>query len=516
MKVVILTPTPPDISSFGVRSLSAWLREQGHRTTCVFLPGGIDRLKVEGSFVYRYRDSILEDIRALCRDADCVGISFMTQYFDRAKQLTAAVREATRAPIVWGGVHPTMQPVESLAFADYVVEGEGELPFLRLLGALDGSHSWDEVPNTWRKIDGNPQQPVSWHWMNEIESLPPFDFSIQDHFVIDIDTHHVVPLNAELLARIMPRMPARDGSFITVYRTMTSRGCPHQCAYCFNRTFRQRYCTGTYLRRRSVTQVIEEIAAITARYPFIGGVHFFDDSFFSNTMTWLNDFAALYKEKIGLPFYCQGSPDAIGQKKMELFLDAGMVFCEMGIQTGSPRIAELYHRHSSNDQIRAAIGIIDRYRQRLLKPHYHIIVDCPWETLEDVRQTIDLLLTIPHPFMLCLASLTLFPGTELNEKALAEGIIQDPIKDVYRKAFYRPRATWTNLIITLSDHYLLPRFLLRAMARPAVITLFQREALSPLWGFLMNADKAIRYGFKFLESLRYGNLWRISQFFRKN
>ena len=55
---------------------------------------------------------------------------------------------------------------------------------------------------------------------------------------------------------------------------------------------------------------------------------------------------------------------------------------------------------------------IDHHREHLLKPHYHAIVDNPWETVEDKVATARLFLQIPHPFMLCLASLTLFPGTE--------------------------------------------------------------------------------------------------------
>jgi anaerobic magnesium-protoporphyrin IX monomethyl ester cyclase len=515
MKITLITPTPPDISAFGVRSLSSFLKIHGHQVKLLFLPGGIDRLSVDGTFVYRYPAEMIAGILALAGDSDLIGLSFMTQYFDRARQITEAIRRQFNGPIVWGGFHPTLNPEESMIHADYVVEGEGEFPLLRLVQFLGGERPWEDVPNTWRKNGERLEPPVNFHWMEEIDSLPPIDFSLDDHYVIDDRSGGIVPLTPDLFARILPKMPYFKGRFLTVYRTMTTRGCPHQCSYCFNRTLRKRYCQGTYLRRRSAGKVIEELKEITTRLSCVEGIHFFDDSFFSNSLRALSEFAERYKSEIGLPFYCQGSPESISPVKLELLIGAGMVFCEMGIQTGSESIARLYRRSASNEQILTAIGAMDGYRDRLLPPHYHVIVDNPWETVEDTRETLEILLRIPHRFMLCLASLTLFPGTELNEKAMAEGLIHDPIKDVYRKAFYRPRVTYLNVLITLTDHPLIPRRVLHWLAAPRLVALFQRESLSPLWRLALATDQIFRYAGKAIQSIRYGNFWRISQFVRK-
>jgi anaerobic magnesium-protoporphyrin IX monomethyl ester cyclase len=54
--IILITPTPPDISAFGVRSLSAFLRQAGHRTRIVFLPGSAGLLKKGGEYVYSYEE----------------------------------------------------------------------------------------------------------------------------------------------------------------------------------------------------------------------------------------------------------------------------------------------------------------------------------------------------------------------------------------------------------------------------------------------------------------------------
>lgn len=515
MKIALITPTPPDISSFGIRSLSAFLKSNGHIVKLILLPGGIDRLDVEGDYTYRYPYRIVNEIIDLCRDCDLVGFSFMTQYFDRAKQLSDAVRNQLKKPVVWGGVHPTLCPDEAIQLTDFVIEGEGEIPLLQLVQFLEGQLSWEKVSNAWRHHQGKIIPPSHFYWLDDISSLPDYDYSLDEHYVIDANTRSIAKMDEKLFAKILPRMPYFKERYITVYRTMSSRGCPHRCTYCINRTLREKYCTGKYLRIRPVDNVIKELKNIVKRFPFIEGIHFFDDTFFSNTIPNIEHFSELYKNEINLPFYCQGSPEAITEKKMELFLNAGMVFSEMGIQTGSEKVAKLYSRTSSNEQITKAIFTMDKYISRLIKPHYHVIVDNPWENTEDAIATIKSLMQIPHPFMLCLASLTLFPGTELNKKALKEGIINDPIKDVYRKAFYKPKPTYLNLVTTLIDHYYLPRFFIKLLILPPVIILFDRKSLNNFWVVLLKIDLLWRYFFKAWKAIRYGNFWRITQYFKK-
>jgi anaerobic magnesium-protoporphyrin IX monomethyl ester cyclase len=122
MNIALIAPTPPDINAFGIRTISSALRKEGHATKTVFLPGGIEHLRFDSSFVYQYPDKTLEQIGDVCADAELIGFSVMSLYFDRAAQVSKYLRNRFKTPIIWGGVHPTYRPEQSLEYADMARE----------------------------------------------------------------------------------------------------------------------------------------------------------------------------------------------------------------------------------------------------------------------------------------------------------------------------------------------------------------------------------------------------------
>ena len=103
MNITFVTPSPPDVASFGVRALSAYLKREGKTVRNIFLPGGIKKYKYQKGYVYKYEKHIIEQTIELCKGSDLIGISFMTNYFDRAVQLTEEIKKRIDCPIIWGG-----------------------------------------------------------------------------------------------------------------------------------------------------------------------------------------------------------------------------------------------------------------------------------------------------------------------------------------------------------------------------------------------------------------------------
>ena len=93
MKLTILSPNPPDCVAFGPRQLASVLREHGYECSIIFLRGSVKLNRFDASHVYQYDDALLDDVVAACEDADVVGVSFMSLYYDRAVQLTRAVQD---------------------------------------------------------------------------------------------------------------------------------------------------------------------------------------------------------------------------------------------------------------------------------------------------------------------------------------------------------------------------------------------------------------------------------------
>jgi len=471
-RITLLAPTPPDCSAFGVRSLSASLRAAGTPTRIVFLPGAMGRLRPDGGFAYAYTRKELAAVKDLCAGSALVGVSVMTPFFDRAAALSAAVRQG-RSPVVWGGVHATLRPAEALAHADFVCVGEGET-------ALAALAAGQALPPGIYGRDGAaaraPSDFVPAPLAADLDSLPPFDFSCQEHYLVG-PNQDARPLDAQLMDRLLPVVPGPGGRLRRVYRTMADRGCPHHCAYCNVPSVKALHASdpAPFFRHRSPEHVVAEIEAAQRRFPSMEAVQFFDDTFFAKPLTWFEDFAALYARRVGLPFYCQASPATLDERKLDRLLDAGLCFVEMGVQTGSEKMRRIFRRNVSNRRIEACARMIAARRTRLLPPVYHVIIDSPWETQEDLLDTVRLLAALPKPYGLAISSLVLFPGSELQARALAEGRLQDETAEVYRRPFHvPPHRTYAGFLLYLLSFRDFPAPLARLLLRPGLTSWFGR------------------------------------------
>jgi radical SAM superfamily enzyme YgiQ (UPF0313 family) len=151
----------------------------------------------------------LDEVVELCRGSDLIGISFMTHFFDRARQLTEHLKKNLKAPIIWGGIHPTVRPEESLDYADLVLVGEGEEAFLELVDNLAAGKDIQHLENIWMKkgqeIIKNPLRPL----IQDLDRLPAFDFSLEEHYL------YATWLSASSLLTRNPEAHFREPAFGT-------------------------------------------------------------------------------------------------------------------------------------------------------------------------------------------------------------------------------------------------------------------------------------------------------------
>jgi anaerobic magnesium-protoporphyrin IX monomethyl ester cyclase len=477
VSVVLISPYP-DLTAFGPRTLSACLRRAGIDTRLVFLPDPSPEAGSAGP--ERYPPSILDQLAALCADARLVGISLMTNYFDNAVQISRHLRRASRVPVVWGGVHPTLRPRECLEHADFVCLGEGEESLVELARAIANGEDAGAIPGIWdRRGSCLPPRPL----VRDLDRLPGPDYALDGHFVLDGD--RIEPLTPERQRRFMAgatlsRLYGRIG-----YQTLTGRGCPHRCSYCANDALRGLYPDGPPVRWRSATHVMDELEAARRAMPFMEFVWFSDDALTSMPGPAMREFFARYRQRIGLPFSCLTSPLTLSDEKMDILVEAGLFSLQMGVQTGSPRIQRLYNRAPmTNARILTAMDRIHRHAGRLAPPLYDIILDAPFETAEDKRQTVALVARMPKPFRLQLFSLTFFPGTALHGQAQAAGLLPGEPPDIYRKTYEEREPSYHNLLLTLARGGRFPSPLLRLLAGRPVAAALGHDRLKPLWAAL--------------------------------
>ena len=476
MKITLISPYP-DLTAFGLRTLSAFLKLHGHATQLIFLPDPFGDDIVDG--VARYPDDALDAVVPLCRDSDMIGVSLMTNFFDGAVQITAKLKGQLRTPIVWGGVHPTIRPEECLDHADMVCIGEAEDSLLELLNKMASGRSVLDTPNFWFKRDGrivkNPLSPLP----RDLDLYPPPDYSMEDHHML-LDSR-VVPLTHEITEACLRGGTVARYLGKTGYQTMTSRGCPYNCAYCINDTIRKMYGGKGKLRWRSVGHVMGELEWVRRHMPYVDYIWISDDEFMARPTNDLKTFCAEYRQKIGLPFSCLVSPNSVSEDKMAMLVDAGLVYVQMGVESGSARMQELYQRkRMDNDRMMRAIRIVNKFKDRMAPPSYDFLVDVPFETDADIVDSLRFISRIPKPYRLQPFTVILYPGTQLYERAKEGGLITDERKQIYNKTYTMHAPTYLNLLMTLAKGGKLPGPVLRFLVSGPLVKALNSRVSAPL------------------------------------
>jgi anaerobic magnesium-protoporphyrin IX monomethyl ester cyclase len=513
MKVALLNPTPIDHYSPCIRSLSAYLKLHGHEVRMIFLPCDNYSTRFDPGYIKQMKQSLVDDLVAKLEGFDLVGVSFLTSMFDVAVQATRAIQKAyPEMPIAWGGFHPSTMPQQGLEFVDMVCVGEGEAAFLELAEHLEaGKEPWD-IRNWWfKKPDGtvlsNPHRPL----VQDLDTLPYQDFDLEDDWTWDPDTQaNLMKVEWEQFKHIIPTYPDRNGDLRISYKTMITRGCPHKCSYCGVAFNHDLYKGQKYLRRRSVEHLIGEIKQIMRRYPEIGIIHFQDDVFFSTSTEEIVKFAEEWKKEIGMPFRAQCSPATINEEKYAALIGAGLCFTELGIQTGSSETMRMYKRGMTNEQLLKAVNIISKYKDSIQVPDYHMILDNPWESTEDVMKGLRLVCTLPPPYNLLPSSLIFYPGTEFYHKALEDGFITDEYKEVYRASFHTPRGNYMNFLFFLALFNNMPKGVVQMMGSDKMVRRLNQKRYDTMWGKMTQMGEKARYIKQFASFATKGKLLEIT------
>lgn len=468
MKIALISPFA-DISSIGIRTISAYLKAHNITTRLLFLP-------LQKNFYSRehfslYSEGTVDAIAETLQDVDLVGISLMSNFHDTVHDLTVKLKKRIpQKKILWGGVHATVLPEQCIQTADYVCIGEGEAACLDLCLRLANGKSTHDIPGIWSREDSHIIRNAPHDFIRDLNTIPPPDYDMEDNFIL-LNKRKLIPLTEKNIADFLG----------VTYWTMYSRGCPFSCAYCCNDAYRKIHKTLVMLRAKSPQNIVDEIRAILKKFPYIRYINFQDDTFFALSEQEIQSFAECYKKHIDIPFLIPGlNPNVFTEKKFDCLVESGLLRTRMGIQSGSPRVVEeIYKRKQDNNRIIAISKTLQKYSYRLTMPNYDIIVDNPWETKEDQLRTIDLLDKLAPPFSLNIFSLEFFPGTRLYERAVKEKLF--PEGNSF-KPYYQYNHTYLNLIIMIYAFCKIPRWLLNVfLAKPFVDT---KKQLKPLHNIL--------------------------------
>ena len=303
------------------------------------------------------------------------------------------VRVFGNADVIMGYVMAPFPQVVLEEGVDIVCRGEGEGPISDVLDAFDaGDKNFNEVPNLVLKnavgMKAAPLRPLA-----RPDELPFPDREISYAYPFirnDPNTHF-----------------------------MAGRGCPYSCSFCFNSRMRKLcHGLGPPYRLRSAGNLIEEIDQVNRSWG-IKVVYFQDDTFVLDS-NWLYSFLDIYARRFRIPFYCTVRADLMTGEMAKALKDAGCYRVSFGVESGVESIRrEVLKKEISDECIRNAAGLL---RKAGIPFQTTNMMGLPGERLPDAVRTLELNVEIGADIAWT-SIYQPYPGTELGERALAEGRI---------------------------------------------------------------------------------------------
>jgi len=339
---------------------------------------------------------------ALAEKPLCVGVSSMTgPQLLRAIQFTRHVK--TRypdVPVVWGGVHGSLMPEQTLAspHVDVVVRGEGEETFPELVRAFEEGNDLDEIAGIAFKKDESVHLTTERPFV-DLNAQPPLSYNL-----VDMDLYR-------------RRLFGVDHISLN-----SSRGCVYRCKFCWDPVMHKR----TW-RAMEPEAVLDNIKRLVHDYD-IRGFLFSDDNFFVDPRRAHGILEAIVRADLDISLgKLQVRADALCRMDREFFdllVRAKVRRVMVGVESGSQRMLDFIGK---GERVEHAIEANAKLTEVPIVPLYLFMMGLPTETPDDLAQSIRLATRLTNDNPRAAKSFNIYtpyPGTELYDIAVQHGLEQ--------------------------------------------------------------------------------------------
>lgn len=284
-----------------------------------------------------------------------------------AKRIDSAVT------IVFGGVgatHLWEHFLKHFPEVDYIVLGEGENTFLKLVDRLDGRTvaDWGSIAGIAFRKNGQPFRTAAPEPVSDLDALP---------------------------------LPAQ---YFDYAHLSLARGCVSNCRFCGSPGF-----WGHRVRYHSTDYFVKQLAALRQR-----GRRFFfvsDDTFTLNRRRVIAACRQMIQRRLDLQWAAISRVDAVDEEMLAWMRRAGCIQISYGVESGSAEIRRRLGKKISDRQIRDAFACTHRFG---IMARAYFIYGCPGENPATIQASIHLMQAI-QPLAAIFYILALFPGTALYE-----------------------------------------------------------------------------------------------------
>jgi anaerobic magnesium-protoporphyrin IX monomethyl ester cyclase len=345
------------------------------------------------------------------RDAapDLVGVTTLTfNLIDCWKTIRLAKRALPAAQVCVGGQHVTLYPRETLGLegVDYVVHGEGERPFVRLVEALRAAGRGGPDPAALRGIAGLGFHDADGPFVHpEQEKLEDLDeLPLPARHLIDLSRYDHIAAEGERMATMQ-----------------TSRGCPAKCLFCDIRL--------TKFRKRSPEHVLAELRHLVERG--VDDFFFVDDTITIDKSRLVEICEIIERSGLKIHFKISARVDTVKPALLEALARAGCYRIHYGVESATPRLLKYLQKQTTPEKVAQAFRWT---REAGIGTFAYCMIGIPTETRQEMMNTVDFACALDPDyaqFSIC----TPYPQTALYESMLRMGHIDS---DYWRRFAEHP------------------------------------------------------------------------------
>jgi len=316
------------------------------------------------------------------------------------------------------GTHVTPMPLETMRdypALDFILRGEPELTIRELVDVLEDRQNslpgwigalmnktdpdWEAPASTGSAADLSCIKGLVWRQKDEvrINTSRPFIPSLDD---LPVPMHHLLPLQKYT-------MPLMKGPFTFI---VTSRGCPAGCSYCIKHVSYQ-----NSVRLLSPEKIMEELKLLSNLG--IHNIHMYADLFTVNREQVMGLCELIIKEKLQLKWTCNSRVDFVDEEMLTMMGRAGCWMISWGIESGNENILRKARKGANPKKARQALQWAKRAG---IRNWGYFIIGLPHETVETIRETIELSKVLPLDLALFHVAAP-YPGTPFFFQVVENG-----------------------------------------------------------------------------------------------
>lgn len=355
-------------------------------------------------------DAIQQVLNLISDDLVFIGFSVMTIQVKWAYLVSSGIKKACPdVKIVWGGVHPTLFPEQTVLdnAVDVCVVNECASTIVQITNAMAEDTSLSELSGLCYKESGRAYHTLPNQIPDDFTNIPHIDFSIMNHKLYSRNNNIAI-----------------DSSFAEEYKTdivyplNASIGCNFRCNFCINVILGRKY------KMLSAEEIVERIQYLQSEYG-ANYIHMVDENFFGNKQRIYRFVELLRSNNIKIKWRPQLRADYFHENYInESFIkeleQSGMVIAVMGVESASQRTLDRLDKRLKVESITKAVETLSKTR---IIPRLSFMAGMPGETEDEIKKTYRFVVMLKERYPTCQPLVTpfrLFPGSKLYEIAVSE------------------------------------------------------------------------------------------------